>query len=200
MDRCLITVGSFALQFTQFFIGRVLKFDTAESIRHEDSKTERTIHLTPSTNPKLRKDIPTKLLSNSGRDGAAWQESYSYKIVTEGEWFRRLVEQFIVSASEIFIFASSGGGTGNGVIDYLIDTIRFLQPSARIIYIHAINPAVNPIKQMQRIRLIREKGTANELHVIAQSDECIRQALSLQRDMLDAIHEITVNVRTIGGT
>lgn len=197
--RCLITVGSYPQLYVEKFEGEVLTLDTAESVRRLDAKACKAVHLIPSTAIKPRADIPTKLLDYSNRDGCAHVECHSYKIVTDNEWFRSLIERFIANASEVFVFTSSGGGTGNGVADRLIDIIRSLQPSSRIIYIHAIDPSVNSTKQMQRIRLIREKGTANELHVVTMSHETIQQALSLQRDSLDAVHEITVNVRTMEG-
>ena len=197
MKRCLIAVGTYPQQFAQYFDGDCLFFDTAESVRHADSESCRAIQLTPGTASKPRPDIPAKLLEYSNRDGSAHVECRAYKIVTDTEWFPRLIERFVANASEVFVFSSSGGGTGNGVCDPLIDDLRSLHPSGRVIFIHAIDPAVNGTKQMQRIRLIREKGTKDELHLLVRSPETIRQALSLKRQSLDAIHEITVNIRTL---
>jgi len=200
MNTKLIVLGTYGQRFVdlvvQVLFGSALVLDTAVHVKNLERENVKTIHLVLNPFARLAKNILKALLNASGSDGAALVESYAYAIFDTDRGLRTAIERFVADADLLFVIASTGGGTGNGAFQHLVRIIRLLRPPCRTIYIHAVNPVVNPEKQLSRLRDLSFIGTDGwrEGHVFAKDDATVESILCGSRETFDAVEEVFVNV------
>lgn len=194
-SRVLIIIGTYGQAFIDSFDGKILAIDTAETVSHLLSSNVQPIHLIPNETEINNSEIPKKLINYGSPDGSALIETYSYWILETNNWLKEIIERFVCDASEVFVISSSGGGTGNGTYEKTIKILRELKISGRLIFIHPIHSAINPKKQLSRIKSLRKTGTSkNETHILVKDQNTICEVLSLRGKEIDAVNEIVVNL------
>jgi len=139
-------------------------------------------------------------LSAAGTDGAALIEAYSHAIFETNRGLRVTIERFVADADILYVVISSGGGTGNGIFSHLLKLLRSLRPPCRVIYIHPMNVAVNPEKQLSRIRDFVFLGTngPKESHILASNDATIESILKCSPETFDGVEKVAVNIMSKG--
>lgn len=200
MKRRLIVLGTYGQRFVHLLVqilkGSALLLDTAEHVKNLEGENVKTIHLVLNPFARLASIVLKGLLNASGSDGAALVETYPYAIFDADRGLRTAIERFVADADLLFVVASTGGGTGNGGYGHLVRIIRSLRPPCRTVYIHPVNPVVNPEKELSRLRDLTFIGTDGwrESHVLAKEDATIESILRSSPETFDAVEEVVVNV------